>query len=149
MTNFVKIDRATGDVLKQRSTNNLERVFNKSTVWIELEINNKPIFDPNSQRLVPTLAQPDLSDLNVDVSPTAKRVQGWEAIALTAQELAGIQTSLDVDFVASSSGRKAMWLLVELIDKLFDQATIQPTDFTPDVRQAYTDIKTRVDRIKA
>ena len=37
MTSWVKIDRKTGNILKMRTEDSLNRIFNKPSVWIELE----------------------------------------------------------------------------------------------------------------
>jgi|8_EtaG_2_1085327.scaffolds.fasta_scaffold00570_11 hypothetical protein len=87
MTEWVKIDRATGDVLKRRTEDKLERVFNKPVVWIKLEKKDAPDFDANTHKLNATVTQPDLSDLSVAVSPSAKRVEGYEAVALSNKEV--------------------------------------------------------------
>ena len=87
MTEWVKIDRATGDVLKRRTEDKLERVFNKPVVWIKLEKKDAPDFDASTHKLNATVTQPDLSDLSVAVSPSAKRVEGYEAVALSNDEI--------------------------------------------------------------
>ena len=87
MTDWVKIDRATGDVLKRRTEDKLERVFNKPVVWIEVEKKDAPEYDASTHKLNATVTQPDLSDLSVAVSPSAKRVEGWEAVALSDKEV--------------------------------------------------------------
>ena len=87
MTEWVKIDRATGDVLKRRTEDKLERVFNKPVVWIEVEKKDAPEYDAATHKLNATVTQPDLSDLSVAVSPGAKRVEGYEAVALSNDEI--------------------------------------------------------------
>ena len=88
MTKWVKIDRATGNVLKRRTEDNLERVFNKPVVWIELEKKDAPEYDAATHKLNATVTQPDLSDLSVAVPTDAKRVEGYEAVALSDSEIA-------------------------------------------------------------
>jgi hypothetical protein len=88
MTDWVKIDRATGNVLKRRTEDKLERVFNKPVVWIEVEKKDAPEYDASTHKLNATVTQPDLSDLSVAVSRSAKRVEGWEAVALSDSEIA-------------------------------------------------------------
>ena len=88
MTEWVKIDRATGNVLKRRTEDKLERVFNKPLVWLELEKQEVPDFDASTHKLSKTVTQPDLSDLSVAVSPSTKRVEGWEVVALSDSEIA-------------------------------------------------------------
>ena len=65
MTRWVKIDRATGDVLKRRTEDKLERVFNKPVVWLEVEKKDAPEYDASTHKLTPVVTQPDLSDLSV------------------------------------------------------------------------------------
>ena len=84
---YVKIDRATGDVIRRKKAYAMERIFNKPTVWIEFEKGAQPTYDPETHKLLPLVTQPDLSDLNVDVDPSSKRVEGWQSVALTADEL--------------------------------------------------------------
>ena len=88
MTKWVKINRATGNVLKRRTEDNLERVFNKPDVWIELEKKDAPEYDAATHKLNATVTQPDLSDLSVAVPTDAKRVEGYEAVALSDSEIA-------------------------------------------------------------
>tara|TARA_Y100001938_G_C8053286_1_gene413048 strand:- start:463 stop:870 length:408 start_codon:yes stop_codon:yes gene_type:complete len=88
MTEWVKIDRATGEVLKKRTEDKLERVFNKPQVWIELDKKNAPEYDASTHKLNAIVTQPDLSDLSVDVPSSSKRVEDWEAVALSESEIA-------------------------------------------------------------
>lgn len=88
MTKWVKIDRATGNVLKRRTEDKLERVFNKPVVWIEVEKKDAPEYDTATHKLNATVTQPDLSDLSVAVPTDAKRVEGYEAVALSDSEIA-------------------------------------------------------------
>tara|TARA_R100001443_G_scaffold90665_1_gene97177 strand:+ start:83 stop:490 length:408 start_codon:yes stop_codon:yes gene_type:complete len=88
MTEWVKIDRATGNVLKRRTEDSLERVMNKAVVWIELDKKDAPEYDASTHKLEPVVTQPDLSDLSVDVPSSSKRVEDWEAVALSDSEIA-------------------------------------------------------------
>jgi len=87
MARYAKIDRATGNVLKVREFNNPDRVFNKTHVWIEIVQNATPAYNPDTHKLVRTVTQSDLSDLQVDVDPSEKRVLGYNVVALNAGEL--------------------------------------------------------------
>mgnify|MGYP003117407546 CR=1 FL=1 len=87
MTEWVKIDRATGNVLKRRTEDSLERVMNKAVVWIELDKKNAPEYDASTHKLNATVVQPDLSDLSQTVPTDAKRVEGYEAVALSDKEV--------------------------------------------------------------
>jgi hypothetical protein len=88
MTSWVKIDRKTGNVLKMRTEDSLNRVFNKSSVWIELEKKDAPEYNSITHKLNKTIVQPDLSDLSVDVPSSSKRVEDWETVALSDSEIA-------------------------------------------------------------
>ena len=88
MSIFVKVDRKTGDVLKLKSENSMNRIFNKPTVWLELVREDPPDFDENTKKIVKEIRQSDLSDLDVDVDPSEKRVEGWKVVSLTSEELA-------------------------------------------------------------
>lgn len=88
MTEWVKIDRATGNVLKRRTEDSLERVMNKAVVWIELDRKDAPEYDASTHKLNATVVQPDLSDLSQTVPTDAKRVEGYEAVALSDSEIA-------------------------------------------------------------
>lgn len=95
MTTWVKIDRATGDVLKRRTEDKLERVFNKPVVWLEVEKKDAPEYDASTHKLTPVVTQPDLSDLSVAVSPSAKRVETYKAVKLTDAE---IESNKDAEY---------------------------------------------------
>ena len=85
---WVKIDRSNGNVIKGKTAAELKRVFNKSTVWLELVREARPNFNLNTQKLVAQVAQSDLSDLSVDVDPSEKRVESWSVVSLSSDELA-------------------------------------------------------------
>lgn len=85
---WVKIDRSNGNVIKGKTAAELKRVFNKSTVWLELVREARPNFDLNTQKLVAQVQQADLSDLSVDVDPSEKRVESWSVVSLSSDELA-------------------------------------------------------------
>lgn len=87
MSTFVKVDRKTGDVLKLKNEESMNRIFNKPTVWLELVREDPPDFDLNTKKIVADIRQSDLSDLDVDVDPSEKRVEGWKVVSLTSEEL--------------------------------------------------------------
>ena len=87
MTLYKLIDRSTGDVLRTRRETSMERVLNKPKVWLATTRNDPGVYDPDTHKAVSRVDRPDLSDLNVDVSPSAVRVEDWDIVALTAQEL--------------------------------------------------------------
>lgn len=84
MSEYVKVDRATGDVLKRRQFNNPTRDITKPYVWIPVQRDAPPAFDPDTHKLVATETMPDLSGT---ISPTDALVYGWNVVALTAQEV--------------------------------------------------------------
>jgi len=89
---YSKIDRSTGDIVKRKELNNPERALDKPFVWIPEERDIEPEYDKETHKLVRTETIPDLSDMNVDVSPDAKRALGFDVVALTEEEKAGINT---------------------------------------------------------
>jgi hypothetical protein len=90
MTNWVKIDRATGDIIKRKRADSMTRIFNKPSVWLEQVNEAKPAYDPDTHKLEALITQPDMSDLSVDVDPSAQRVEGWSTVAMSADELQDI-----------------------------------------------------------
>jgi hypothetical protein len=124
---FVKIDRITGNVLKTKNydVDNL-RPLNKAVVWIPFTQTATPAFDEEVEKLVTFYNQPDLSDLSVDVSPTAVREMSWNVVALTAQELQG-----RVDAKVSAGDSK----LIRAVELLFTKiatgggVALQRSDF--------------------
>jgi len=85
---YVKIDRLTGDVIHRRSVEKAldYRGLDKPFPWLELQQTAQPVFNPDTHKLVATITQPDLSDLTIDVPATAKRVHGWNKVALNVAE---------------------------------------------------------------
>jgi hypothetical protein len=90
---YALIDRATGSLLKAKVFDNIKRVFNKSKVWIEIVQEDLPVHNTDTHKVERTITQPDLSDLDVDVPPATQRIQGYDVVALDAQELADVVTS--------------------------------------------------------
>jgi len=100
---YSKIERVTGSVVKRKQYDNPTRSFNKPFVWLEEQREAKPVFDEETHKLVKTVIQPDLSDLQVDVPPNTKRVLGFDVVVLTKEEKAGIKTGK----IAGSDGTLA------------------------------------------
>ena len=84
---WVKIDRATGEIVKRKTEAVMERVFDKPTVWLELLREDPPDFDANTQKIVADVRQSDLSDLSVAVDPGEQRIESWSVVQLSADEL--------------------------------------------------------------
>ena len=94
---YSKINRSTGDIVKRKELNNPERALNKPFVWIPEERDIEPEYDKETHKLVQTETIPDLSDMNVDVSPDVKRALGFDVVALTEEEKARIKTGKIAD----------------------------------------------------
>ena len=85
--NYAKIDRATGKVLKQKSSEGMERVFNKEVVWLEMELTGRPDHDKDNEKVVQyQRVSADISDLSIDVPPDTKFLQGYDVVSLTTDE---------------------------------------------------------------
>ena len=89
---YAKIDRSTGGIVKRKEFDNPERALNKPLVWIPEERDAQPDCNKETHKLVQTETIPDLSDMSVDVSQDAKRALGFDVVALTEEEKAGINT---------------------------------------------------------
>jgi len=100
---YSKIDRSTGGIVKCKEFDNPERALNKPFVWIPEERDAQPEYNTETHKLVQTDTIPDLSDMTVDVSPDAKRVLGFDVIALTEEEKARIKAGK----IAASDGTLA------------------------------------------
>jgi len=100
---YSKIDRSTGSIVNRKELNNPERALNKPFVWIPEERDAQPEYNTETHKLVQTDTIPDLSDMGVDVSPDAKRVLGFDVIALTEEEKARIKAGK----IAASDGTLA------------------------------------------
>ena len=94
---YSKIDRSTGDIVKRKELNNPERALDKPFVWIPEERDIEPEYDKETHKLVRTETIPDLSDMAIDVSQDAKRVLGFDVVALTEEEKARIKTGKIAD----------------------------------------------------
>ncbi len=85
--NYAKIDRATGKVLKQKSSEGMERAFNKEVVWLEMELTGKPDYDKDNEKVVQyQRISANISDLSIDVPPDTKFLQGYDVVSLTTDE---------------------------------------------------------------
>ena len=70
------------------------------------------------------------------------------AVNMTAQEIADRDQNND-EGTLRNGGLKLAHVLVELVTKLLANGTIQVTDFTPETKQMYQDVKAISDRLKA
>jgi hypothetical protein len=89
---YSKIDRSTGSIAKRKEFDNPERALNKPFVWLPEERDAQPEYNKETHKLVQTETIPDLSDMNVDVPPDAKRALGFDVVVLTEEEKAQINT---------------------------------------------------------
>lgn len=78
----------------------------------------------------------------------AKGTITYSCVDKTAQELAAETKAQNEAYIQNASGQKAMWVLIELIDNLLSKGTISASDFSADVKQAYQDLKSKVDAVK-
>ena len=88
---YSKIDRSTGNIVKRKELNNPERALNKPFVWLPEERDTQPEYNTETHKLVQTETIPDLSDMAIDVPQDAKRALGFNVVALTEEEKAGIK----------------------------------------------------------
>ncbi|MCR4283075.1 MAG: hypothetical protein NUV72_08630 [Bauldia sp.] len=86
----------------------------------------------------------------------------WSGTPKTAAEIEAQEAAFDAAMTANGAaaakqadteklrdgGEKIAFVLVELVDKLLAKGTIVATDFTPNVRQVYQDVKAIADRVK-
>ena len=96
-----------------------------------------PAFDPATEKLV------DDPRVITDTDVTDSRSK----VALTRQEFDDIQEANDLSALRDA-GRDISVVLVELVDQLLADNTIQVTDFTPAAKQNYLDVKAIADRVE-
>jgi len=85
--NYAKVDRATGKVLKQKSSEGMERAFNKEVVWLEMESTGKPDYNKDNEKVVQyQRVSADISDLSIDVPPDTKLIRGYDKVDLSNNE---------------------------------------------------------------
>jgi len=94
---YSKIDRSTGNIVKRKEFDNPKRALNKPFVWLPEERDAQPEYDKETHKPVQTETIPDLSDMAIDVSQDAKRVLGFDVVALTEEEKARIKTGKIAD----------------------------------------------------
>ena len=94
---YSKIDRSTGSIAKRKEFDNPERALNKPFVWLPEERDAQPEYNKETHKLVQTDTIPDLSDMAIDVPQDAKRVLGFNVVALTEEEKARIKTGKIAD----------------------------------------------------
>lgn len=139
MTLYLKIERATKEVLRQRHADAMERVFDKRAVWLPVTDPAAPDHDPATQVVERALSIPDLSAPDAETVVTV----AYAVRAKTAQELAR-----DGNRALVALGADAAVVLTELAQVLVDKGVIAVSDFPPAVRQRFQDIKAIADRVK-
>ena len=125
---YSKIDRSTGNIVNRKELNNPERALNKPFVWIPEERDAQPEYDKKTHKLVQTDTIPDLSDMTVDVSPDDKRVLGFDVVALTEEEKAGINISK----IADSDGVLAR-MIEDILVIIAQGGTLEKDSFADEV----------------
>ena len=125
MTEWVKIDRATGNVLKRRTEDSLERVMNKAVVWLELDEKEEPSYNANTHKLRKKVTQPDLSDLSADVSASTKRVEEWEVVELSDDEKSEVK-----EIKVRVTDRNLAQITEELMEAIAEGKTLNRAAFS-------------------
>lgn len=115
----------------------------KTFGWLPVIYINE-VFDPATQvRTGPTGV-----GIGDTVAPGADSVTGTYTLRdKTALELDADQRSQDLTGLRDA-GKDLATVLTELVDYLLANTAMQTTDFTPNVRQAYLDLKVIADRVK-
>jgi hypothetical protein len=133
MTTYLKIDRATGNVLVREDKDAPTRALNKPTIWLPLVSDPPPSFDLAAEKLVARLDIPDLADLGRDVASDAVATEGFNVVALTVEEIAS-QEQARVDGEIRGGGA--------LLDALNDGSFVPGSNYTAD--QIKTKIKAQL-----
>jgi hypothetical protein len=87
MLNYANVDRVTGKVLTEKGfESEPARDFNEPHVWLEMEVLARPPYDDMTERLEQyRRPSADISDMDIDVDPSTKLVQGYDKVALTPE----------------------------------------------------------------
>ena len=133
MATYLKIDRATGNVLDREHKDDPVRALNKPTIWLPLVSDPPPSFDLAAEKLVARLDIPDLADLGRDVASDAVATEGFNVVALTVEEIAS-QEQARVDGEIRGGGA--------LLDALNDGSFVPGSNYTAD--QIKTKIKAQL-----
>jgi hypothetical protein len=142
------IDRAAGALPRVwKNISGLDKCLQASLRdkgWLPVVYENDA-YDPATQ----VRTGPTGCNVGDSVPKDAESVTGTYSVRdKSAQELAAEEAQENKGAISQMSSAKAMWLLIEVIDKLLAQGTIQASDFTPGVKQAYQDLKAKVDSVK-
>ena len=104
-------------------------------------------------RLLSATSDPDATPpgavTSTELPPDSARHQTWDGVAWVddADRASQEQRSIDVDELREAGSDIAL-VLTELVDWLLANTAMQATDFTPQVKQAYLDLKVVADRVK-
>ena len=113
------------------------REINGVPMWRPYIRTADPAFDPAIEKLV------DDPRVITDTDVTDSRSK----VALTQQEIDDNQEANDLSAL-KDAGRDIAVVLVELVDQLLADNTIQVTDFSAAVKQNFQDVKAIADRVK-
>ena len=133
MGTYLKIERAAGGVLALEDKDDPIRVLDKEAVWIPLTVQAVPDFDSAAEKLVARLDIPDLADMSRDVAPDAVATEGFDVVALTAEEIALREQNRVDDAVLAAA---------PLLDVLKDGSFVPDQNYTAD--QIETKIKAQL-----
>ena len=127
--NYAKIDRATGKVLKQKSSEGMERAFNKEVVWLEMELTGKPDYDKDNEKAVQyQRVSADISDLSIDVPPDTKFLQGYDVASLTTDE----KEQIKLEKIASTDTQMAR-MTEDVLVIIAQGGTLEKASFSDEV----------------
>ncbi len=110
----------------------------KGWKWLPYVRVTAPAFNPLTQDLV----GPGHTITATEITQT------WQVAAVDAPTAAQRQYDNDLSTLREA-GKDIALVLVELIEWQLANTAMQATDFSPDVRQAYLDIKAIADRLRA
>ncbi len=110
----------------------------KNMEWRLYQRTAAPAYDPLTQNLIGP---------GHDVSPT-EITQTWLVVNVDAAEATQRQDDADLK-VLRQAGKDLALVLVELIEWQLANTTMQATDFSNPVKQAYLDLKAIADRLRA
>jgi hypothetical protein len=133
MATYLKIERATGDVLMREDKDDPIRALGKEMVWIPLTVQAAPDFDGAAEKIVARLDIPDLADMSRDVAPDAVATEGFNVVALSTEEIAGREQGRVDDAIRAAGA---------LLDALNDGSFVPDQNYTAD--QIETKIKAQL-----
>lgn len=117
-------------------------VLDMTTFWIDA-----------AGRLIKATSDPDTTPSSAvdstEVGPDSPRYQTWDGVAWVDDASRAVDEQREQDTAAlRGAGKDAILVLTELVSWLVTNTAMQATDFTPQVKQAYLNLKTIADRVK-